>query len=55
MSYELELPPQTPAGRYFVKVGMYYWETGERLPVWDGTMTSIVDDAIPLETPVVAK
>jgi tetratricopeptide (TPR) repeat protein len=23
-SYELELPPQTPAGRYFVKVGMYY-------------------------------
>jgi 4-amino-4-deoxy-L-arabinose transferase-like glycosyltransferase len=31
--YELVLPADTPAGEYLLEVGMYRWETGERLPV----------------------
>ncbi len=31
--YELVLPPDTPAGEYVLEVGMYRWDTGERLPV----------------------
>ncbi|MCX7855828.1 MAG: hypothetical protein N2556_07640 [Anaerolineae bacterium] len=30
--YELALPADTPAGEYLLEVGMYRWETGERLP-----------------------
>jgi tetratricopeptide (TPR) repeat protein/uncharacterized membrane protein len=33
--YYLELPPDAPAGDYVVRAGVYYWETRERLPVWD--------------------
>jgi len=31
--YELALPAWTPAGEYVLEVGMYRWDTGERLPV----------------------
>jgi hypothetical protein len=31
--YELALPAGTPAGEYVLEVGMYRWDTGERLPV----------------------
>ncbi len=31
--YELVLPTDTPAGEYLLEVGMYRWDTGERLPV----------------------
>ncbi len=31
--YELALPAGTPAGEYLLEVGMYRWDTGERLPV----------------------
>jgi len=31
--YELALPPDTPGGEYVLEVGMYRWDTGERLPV----------------------
>ncbi|MCX8066272.1 MAG: glycosyltransferase family 39 protein [Anaerolineae bacterium] len=31
--YELILPADTPAGEYLLEVGMYRWDTGERLPV----------------------
>lgn len=31
--YELTLPAETPAGEYLLEVGMYRWNTGERLPV----------------------
>lgn len=31
--YELTLPGETPAGEYLLEVGMYRWDTGERLPV----------------------
>ncbi len=30
--YELVLPPDTPGGEYVLEVGMYRWDTGERLP-----------------------
>ena len=47
--YKLELPADTPPGEYVVKVGIYYWETGERLPVWDENGQRVADDAILLE------
>ncbi|MFN3761730.1 MAG: hypothetical protein ACK4WK_00830 [Anaerolineae bacterium] len=31
--YELALPADTPAGEYLLEIGMYRWDTGERLPV----------------------
>lgn len=31
--YELVFPADTPAGEYLLEVGMYRWDTGERLPV----------------------
>ncbi|MGB9873164.1 MAG: hypothetical protein ACPLYD_16095, partial [Anaerolineae bacterium] len=31
--YELALPTDAPAGEYLLEVGMYRWDTGERLPV----------------------
>ncbi|NIN64647.1 MAG: tetratricopeptide repeat protein, partial [Anaerolineae bacterium] len=30
--YQLELAPDSPPGGYIITVGIYYWETGERLP-----------------------
>jgi hypothetical protein len=34
--YHLPLPDDTPAGRYRLEVGMYQWQTGERLSVFQG-------------------
>ncbi|MFB0546218.1 MAG: DUF2079 domain-containing protein [Anaerolineae bacterium] len=33
--YDLKVDPATPPGEYVVEVGLYYWVTGERLPVLD--------------------
>jgi hypothetical protein len=44
--YELELAPDIPPGEYIIKVGIYYWETGERLPVWDENGQRVADDAV---------
>jgi len=33
--YEIEVSRDAPAGEYALEVGMYQWETGERLPVSD--------------------
>jgi len=33
--YEIEVSPETPSGDYWLEVGMYLFETGERLPVTD--------------------
>jgi tetratricopeptide (TPR) repeat protein len=32
---QLQVPGDVPPGEYTVNVGLYYWETGERLPVWN--------------------
>ncbi len=47
--FKLYLPPDIPPGEYIVKVGLYYWETGERLFLWDENGRRLPDDAIPLE------
>lgn len=44
--HELELAPNTPPGEYIVKTGIYYWQTGERLPVSDESGQRLADDAI---------
>ena len=53
--YELRLPPDTPPGEYAIKVGIYYWETGERLPVWDEKGQRVADDTILLESIMVTR
>jgi hypothetical protein len=47
-SYKLELAADTPPGDYTVKIGVYYWETGERLPIWNKNSRNIADDTIVL-------
>jgi mannosyltransferase len=46
--YELELPRDTPPGEYSVKMGMYKWETGERLPAWDEHRVREADSTVSL-------
>jgi tetratricopeptide (TPR) repeat protein len=46
----LELPAEIPPGEYEVSIGVYYWETRERLPVWDEDGQRVEDDTIPLLT-----
>lgn len=53
--YDLRLGPDIPAGAYTVKVGIYYWETGERLPAWDETGRRVADDAILLQSIIVTE
>lgn len=47
--FDLHLPPYIPPGEYIVKVGLYYWGTGERLFLWDENGRRLPDDTIPLE------
>ena len=47
--YELLLPADSEPGEYTVIVGVYYWETGERLPVWDELGLGAHGDVISLE------
>jgi hypothetical protein len=44
--YELELSPDIPPGDYLLKAGLYYWEDGQRLPVWDENGWRIPGDTI---------
>ena len=46
VEYELSLPADALSERYSVTVGLYYWETGERLPAWDEFGQRVVNDAI---------
>lgn len=46
--YELVLSPDVPAGEYIINVGVYYWETGERLPAFNENGERLPDDAISL-------
>jgi 4-amino-4-deoxy-L-arabinose transferase-like glycosyltransferase len=48
-SYELELADDTPPGDYTVKIGVYYWETAKRLPIWNENTRSVADDTIVLQ------
>jgi hypothetical protein len=44
--YEIVLPADMPAGEYSVQAGLYHWQTGERLPVWDESGQRLADDVI---------
>ena len=52
--YQLILPPDVEPGQYVVATGVYYWETGERLPVWDGHGQRVTNDTITLGAITVA-
>jgi hypothetical protein len=52
--YELPLPADIPPGEYRVVAGVYYWETGQRLPVWDENGERVADDAILLGPAILA-
>ncbi|HJX37786.1 MAG TPA: tetratricopeptide repeat protein, partial [Anaerolineae bacterium] len=45
-TYQLQLPMEATPGDFAVLVGVYYWETRERLPVWDPEGERAPDDAI---------
>jgi uncharacterized membrane protein len=47
--HNLQLPPDTPPGVYTIKTGIYYWQTGERLPVWDEDGRRLAEDVIVLD------
>jgi hypothetical protein len=48
--YELSMPTVLPKDGYSVVVGVYYWQTGERLPVWDERGERLSDDTVSLQT-----
>jgi hypothetical protein len=47
--YEIILPFNTEPGEYAVKAGVYNWETGERLPLWDDTGQRLPGNALDLQ------
>jgi 4-amino-4-deoxy-L-arabinose transferase-like glycosyltransferase len=47
--YKLDLPEGISPAGYVVKVGVYYWATGERLPVWNTDGLRIPGDTIQLQ------
>jgi len=49
-TYELTLPPDSPPGDYVIMAGVYYWETGERLPVWDEEGQRAPNDIVLLQS-----
>jgi hypothetical protein len=48
--YRLGLPSHTPPAAYSLVAGAYYWESGDRLPIWDEEVRRAVDDTIELGT-----
>ena len=48
--HRLVLDPDTPAGMYDLRVGMYQWPSLERLPVWDGQGVEQVDRIMVLQS-----
>jgi hypothetical protein len=45
----LALPPDLEPGIYRLAVGLYFWQTGERLPIEGPDGTEIPDGALFLE------
>jgi hypothetical protein len=46
--YSLLVPDDAPKGEYLIEVGMYEWQTGQRLPVFDELRTPMPEDRIVL-------
>jgi hypothetical protein len=51
--YDLALPTGAPSA-LTIRVGLYYWKTGERLPVWDERGQRVAGDAILLGPAILA-
>jgi len=47
--HQLMVPADAPAGEYVVQAGVYYWQTEERLPVWDENRQQLPEDTILLD------
>jgi uncharacterized membrane protein len=47
--FEVQLSPDLPSGEYNLSVGVYHWETGERLPILDVLEDGAVGDTILLQ------
>lgn len=47
-NYSLLVPDNAPKGEYLVEVGLYEWQTGQRLPVFDESGTPMPEDRIVL-------
>jgi uncharacterized membrane protein len=46
--YSLLVPDDAPKGEYLIEVGMYEWQTGQRLPVFDELGTPMPEDRVVL-------
>ena len=47
--YLIQIPPEAPAGDFRLAVGMYDWQTGERLALWTPDGRRVDDDRLWLE------
>jgi hypothetical protein len=44
----LHLPSTTPPGGYQIALGIYYWPTAERLPVFGENLVAVADGRLTL-------
>ncbi len=51
----LQLPTDMALGDYRVQAGIYHWQTGERLPLWDEQGQRVADDIVALGTVTVTE
>lgn len=49
-NYTLTLPPDLPAGKYDLQLGMYLLGTNERLPLFNADGSRIPNDAFPMQS-----
>jgi hypothetical protein len=50
--YEIQIPEEAAPGAYRLQIGMYDWQTGERLGLFTPSGEPLVDNQVSLETPV---
>lgn len=50
--YAITVAPGAPPGEYRLVVGMYDWQTGERLPLFDSDGNALPNDQVELAQPV---
>lgn len=50
--YAIAVAPETPPGEYRLVVGMYDWQSGERLPLFDTEGKALPNDQVELAQPI---
>ncbi len=50
--YAITLPPDAPAGEYHIFIGMYDWQTGERLPLTTPSGAPLANHQLQLQQPI---